>query len=78
MRGPFFKGWIQSAGNLHGWADGDKFYVNYVGHSMQGAVSGLIWAHNDRDYRMAGFGRNSYYWKSRLRAAAFTYLYSAI
>ena len=37
---PFFQGYLNSVGNLHGWGDGDPFYVNYVGHPMQGAVSG--------------------------------------
>src|ERR1700730_9884919 len=34
---PFFGGYLDSLTNLHGWADGDPFYVNYVGHPMQGA-----------------------------------------
>lgn len=28
----FFGGYVDSVTNLHGWADGDPFYVNYVGH----------------------------------------------
>src|SRR3954453_10749548 len=32
-------GYTESVANLHGWADGDPFYVNYVGHPMQGSVS---------------------------------------
>jgi hypothetical protein len=78
LKGPFFSGWWRSAGNLHGWSDGDPFYVNYVGHPMQGAVTGFIWSHNDRDFQGAEFGRNSYYWKSRLRAAAFSWAYSTM
>ncbi|HTF68587.1 MAG TPA: hypothetical protein VK638_38505, partial [Edaphobacter sp.] len=76
MSGPFWKGYMQAVGNLHGWSDGDEFYVNYVGHSIQGAVSGFIWVQNDRDYRAAEFGKNRLYWKSRLRAAAFSAAYS--
>lgn len=78
LKGPFFSGWSHAAGNLHGWSDGDPFYVNYVGHPMQGAVTGYIWAHNDRDYLGAEFGANSYYWKSRLRAAAYSFAYSTL
>ena len=74
--GPFIPGYLNSAGNLHGWADGDPFLVNYVGHPMQGAVSGFIWQHNDRAYRTVEFGENSRYWKGKLRGAAFAYLYS--
>lgn len=76
MKGPFFSGWLAASGNLHGWADGDPFYVNYIGHPMQGAVAGYIWVHNDGRYGDAAFGANRHYWKSRLRAAAFSAAYS--
>ena len=73
---PFFRGYIDSLGALHGWAVGDPFYVNYVGHPMQGAVSGFIFIQNDPSYRGTEFGRNSTYWKSRLRAGTFAWVYS--
>ena len=73
---PFWPGYLASVGNLHGWADGDPFLVNYVGHPMQGAVAGFIWQHNDRAYRDVVFGENRRYWKAKLRGAAFSYLYS--
>ena len=73
---PFWPGYFDSVANLHGWADGDPFMVNYVGHPMQGAVAGYIWQHNDRAYRDVVFGKNSRYWKEKLRGAAFSYLYS--
>ena len=73
---PFFPGYFDSVENLHGWADGDPFLVNYVGHPMQGAVSGYIWQHYDRAYRTVEFGKNSRYWKSKFRSAAFAYVYS--
>jgi len=73
---PFFQGYVNSVGALHGWSDGDPFYVNYVGHPMQGAVSGYLWTLNDPRYRNVEFGRNSDYWKSRLRAGAFSWAYS--
>ena len=73
---PFWPGYFAAVGNLHGWADGDAFLVNYVGHPMQGAVAGFIWQHNDRAYRDVVFGENSRYWKAKLRGAAFSYLYS--
>lgn len=78
LKGKFFPGWGHAAGNLHGWSDGDPFYVNYVGHPMQGAVTGFIWSHNDRAYLGAEFGANSYYWKSRLRATAYSWAYSTL
>ncbi|HEY5174596.1 MAG TPA: hypothetical protein VII95_03410 [Terriglobales bacterium] len=73
---PFWPGYLNSVGNLHGWADGDPFLVNYVGHPMQGAVASFIWQQNDRAYRDVVFGENSRYWKAKLRSAAFSYLYS--
>src|SRR5262249_36557934 len=51
ISGPFFHNYVNAVGNLHGWNDGDPFYVNYIGHPMQGAVSSDIWLHNDRAYR---------------------------
>jgi hypothetical protein len=76
--GPFFQGYFNAVGNLHGWNDGDPFIVNYVGHPMQGAVSGYLWTHNDRAYRDIQFGQNRRYWKGKLRAAAFSYVYSVL
>ncbi len=73
---PFFKGYIDSLANLHGWADGDPFYVNYIGHPMQGAVSAFMWVQNDPRFSDVQFGRDRRYWKSRLRATAFSWAYS--
>ena len=75
---PFFRGYLNSVGNLHGWSDGDPFYVNYVGHPMQGAVSGYLWTQNDRGYRDIQFGQNRRYWKGKLRGAAYSYIYSVL
>lgn len=76
LKGPFFRGYADALGSLHGWADGDEFYVNYIGHPMQGAVAGFIFAHNDRAYRRVEFGKNRDYWLGRLRAGAYAYVYS--
>ncbi len=76
MRGPFFGGYCRSLSNLHGWADGDQHYVNYVGHPLQGSVSGFLWVQNDGKYRKLEFGNNAEYWRSRARATAFSWLYS--
>jgi len=77
MRGAFFPTYAESIRSLHGWADGDPFYVNYIGHPMMGAVAGRIFEQNDRRYRGVEFGRNRDYWKRQLRAAAFSFAYSA-
>ncbi len=73
---PVFRGYVHSVTNLHGWADGDPFYVNYIGHPMEGAVAGLIWAQNDLRYLGVQFGRDPDYWRSRVRSAALACLYS--
>jgi hypothetical protein len=77
MKGPFFPTYLESIRSLHGWADGDPFYVNYVGHPMMGAIAGRIWEQNDHRYREVEFGASRDYWKSRLRASAFSFAYSA-
>lgn len=74
--GSFLSGYGNAVGNLHGWADGDPFLVNYIGHPMQGSVTGFVWQHNDRAYRDVVFGKNARYWKAKLRGTAFSYLYS--
>ena len=74
----FFHGYVNAVGNLHGWNDGDPFYVNYVGHPMQGAVSGFMWTHNDRAYRDIVFGQNRKYWKGKIRSVGYAYVYSVL
>jgi hypothetical protein len=77
LKQPFFSGYAASLSSLRGWSDGDPFIVNYVGHPMQGAVSGFIWANHDRSFKTVEFGDGAVYWKSRLRAAAYSAVYSA-
>jgi len=76
MGGAFWPGYTNSLGNLHGWSDGDPAYVNYIGHPMQGAVAGRLFNQNDPQFRRAVLGTNAPYWKSRLRAAAFAWVFS--
>lgn len=40
-------------------------------------MAGYIWANHDRDYRTVEFGDGAAYWKSRLRATAYSAVYSA-
>lgn len=75
--GPFFSDWGDSIRGLHGWGDKDPFMVNYIGHPLQGAVSGYIFTNNHRTGKMAEFGMNSAYWTSRLKAMGYSSLYSA-
>jgi len=76
LKGPFFGGWYDALSNLHGWGDGDPFYVNYVGHPMEGGVAGFLFSQNDPRFRNVEWGNNRRYWKSRLRAVGFAWAYS--
>lgn len=77
MRGHFLEGYAYSVGNLHGWDDGDPFYVNYVGHPLQGAVSGYLYAQNDAQAKLLRFGSDRRYWRSRMKAMGYAFAYSA-
>lgn len=76
FRGSYFRGYLGAVRNMHGWADGDPFYVNFIGHPLHGAVSGNIFVQNDPAYRDVSFGRDRRYWLAKLRAGAFSFLYS--
>src|SRR5262249_30998788 len=36
-------GYFKALGAMHGWSDGDSYYENYLGHPLEGGVSGYIW-----------------------------------
>jgi hypothetical protein len=76
---PFWGDWAASLQNfdMKRWGDGDDFLVNYIGHPMEGAVSGDIFTQNDPRYRAVRFGKSGAYWKGRLRAMGWAALYSA-
>src|SRR5262249_53825508 len=66
----------RSLGNIHGWADGDPFYVNYIGHPIQGAVAGRLYLLNDARFHRTEFGMSREYWKGKLRATVFAWAFS--
>ncbi len=76
LKGKFFDDWFESVKATHGWGDGDDFLTNYIGHPMQGSVSGYIFVQNDSRGRTLQFSRDSSYWHSRLKAMAWSALYS--
>jgi hypothetical protein len=76
LKGPFFRDWFTSICNLRGWRDGDPFLVNYIGHPMQGAVTGYIQIHNDPRGLRQEISRDKAYWKSRFKAFAWSAIYS--
>ena len=74
--GPFFKDYIDSVKSLHGWSDGGRFFTNYIAHPMQGSLTGFIFVQNDPKGRKAEFGSSEDYWKSRMKAMAWTAAWS--
>jgi hypothetical protein len=69
LRGAFLPEYFASIKSLRGWNDGDPTWVNYLGHPIQGAVSGFIQIQNDPKGRRQEFDlKSKTYWKSRLKA----------
>ena len=62
--------------NMRRWNDGDSIPVNYVGHSMHGAISGYIEVQNDPRARGVTISRSPLYWKSVGRAFLWATVYS--
>jgi hypothetical protein len=75
---PFWHDWAASMKqfNMRRWNDGDDFLVNYVGHPMQGAVSGFIEIQNDPVGRELEIGATREYWESRFHAFLWALAYS--
>lgn len=76
IRGKFFKDYAESVKSLHGWADGGRFFTNYVAHTMQGSFTGFIYVQNSPRATRAKFGKSPDYWRSRLKAMAWTAAWS--
>jgi len=76
---PFWHDYLASANDfrMNRWGDGDDFLVNYIGHPLQGSVSGNIFIQNDPEGRSAKFGKSGRYWRSRMKAMAWAAAYSA-
>ena len=75
---PFWRDYVASIHqfNMRRWNDGDDFLVNYVGHPMQGAVSGFIEIQNDPDGREQEISATHAYWMSRFKAFLWATAYS--
>lgn len=76
LRGAFFKDYIRSVKSLHGWDDGGRFFTNYVAHPMQGSLFGFIQIQNDPKGMNLSFGNSNTYWRSRLKALAWSAAWS--
>src|SRR5262245_46926341 len=76
LKGPFFKDYFKTLGNLRGWNDGDPFLVNYIGHPMMGSVTGFIQVQNDPKGVVEEVSLKKSYWRSRLKAFGWSFAYS--
>jgi hypothetical protein len=76
LRGPFLKDYFRSVGSLSGWDDGGRFFTNYVAHPMQGSFVGFIQIQNDPHGMSQTFGKSGKYWKSRMKALAWSAAWS--
>jgi hypothetical protein len=76
LGGHFFKDYVRSLKVPDTWNDGDKWYVNYVGHPIHGAAAGYIWLDHEDGSHDPQLGFSSEYWASRGRAVAWAAGYS--
>jgi hypothetical protein len=78
LGGPFWSNYFESVSSIHTWNDGNSIVTNYVGHPLMGATTGYIQVFNDPRGRALEFDLSSkQYWKSRLKAMAWSAAYSA-
>ena len=76
LGGPFFRDWGQSVRNLRGWKDSDNLFTNYIAHPGQGAITGRIFINNSDRAKKQEFGKSKKYWESRLKAMAWSAIWS--
>ena len=76
LKGKFFKDYVESVKSLGGWADGGRFFTNYIAHPMQGSFMGFIQIQNDPNGLKQQFGTSGDYWRSRLKAMAWSAAWS--
>lgn len=76
IKGKFWKDYVKSVKSLHGWDDGGRFFTNYIAHPMQGSFTGFIYVQNDPKAIKQQFGASGDYWRSRLKAMAWSAAWS--
>lgn len=76
LKGPFVKDYLRSVKSLHGWGDGGKFFTNYIAHPLEGSLVGFIQIQNDPKGMGLRLDKSGAYWRSRLKAFAWTAAWS--
>ncbi|HET6208206.1 MAG TPA: acyloxyacyl hydrolase [Terracidiphilus sp.] len=76
--GKWFDRWINSAAGWRWdvWDDDNPKMDQYVGHPMMGSITNYLWIQNDPKGMTLDLSNTWPYWRSRLRATAFTTAYS--
>ena len=74
--GKWFQRWFDSdlGWDWNHWTDGNPVMDQYVGHPMMGSITNYLWIQNDPQGATLKIGEPGY-WKSRMRATAFTTAY---
>jgi hypothetical protein len=75
LEGQFWKDYRRSVRMPARWEDGDRWWVNYIGHPIHGAAAGYIWIDHGPD-ALRTIDLSSRYWSSRARAVAWIASYS--
>ncbi|HEV2706647.1 MAG TPA: hypothetical protein VGV59_12025 [Pyrinomonadaceae bacterium] len=76
LHGAFLRDYVASVKSLGGWDDGGRFFTNYVAHPMQGSLIGFVQIQNDPRGMHRRFGSSGDYWRSRLKALAWSAAWS--
>ena len=76
IKGRFVRDYLNSVKSLNGWDDGGRFFTNYIAHPMQGAFVGYIQIQNDPKGMKQQFGASGDYWRSRMKAMAWSAAWS--
>ncbi len=74
FHGKWIRNWFDAVSRTEWtrWNDGDPWYGNYVAHPMMGSVFSRIYLQNDPRGMALPISKSGAYWKSHLRAAAWT------
>jgi hypothetical protein len=75
LGGPFFRDYVESVHMPRTWGDTDGWFVNDIGHPIEGAAAGYIWLDHEAPGAV-GVAYDRRYWTSRLRATAWAAAYS--
>ncbi len=75
------KWWDRYVNSVEGWTwnswhDGNPFLDDYIGHGIMGSITTNLWVQNDPKGMTLEQSNTWPYWRSRLRALAFSTFYS--